>query len=59
LEIIYVALIRHLLEYGDVIWCNCTHYEQLDKIQNECARIATGATKLISLQTLQKEINLE
>jgi hypothetical protein len=49
------------LEYVDVIWCNCTQYEleKLDKIQNECARITTGATKLISLETLQNEINWE
>jgi hypothetical protein len=61
LEIIYIAFIRPILEYGDVIWCICTQYEleQLDKIQNECARIATGATKLISSETLQKEINWE
>jgi hypothetical protein len=61
LEIIYIAFIRPILENGDVIWCNCTQYvlEQLYKIHNKCARIATGAIKLISLETLQKDINLE
>ena len=51
LETIYTCFIRPLLEYGDVIWDNCTLYEknELDKIQNEAARIATGATKLLSL----------
>ena len=46
-EIIYIAFIRPLLEYGDIIWDNCTQYEkkELDKIQNEAARIATGTTK--------------
>ena len=51
LESIYISFIRPLLEYGDTIWDNCTQYEnyELDKIQNEAARIATGATKLVSL----------
>ncbi|MCG7868583.1 MAG: endonuclease/exonuclease/phosphatase family protein [Candidatus Thiodiazotropha taylori] len=58
LEVIYTAFIRPLLEYSDVIWDNCTEYEKndLDKIQNEAARIATGATKLVSLNALSKEI---
>ena len=30
--------------------------QELDKIQNEAARIATGTTKLVSLATLYKEI---
>ena len=52
LEIFYMVFIRPLLEYADVIWDNCTLYEkqELDKIQNEAARIATGTTKLISLE---------
>ena len=39
LETIYIAFIRPLLEYGDVIWDNCTQYEkhELEKIQNEAA----------------------
>ena len=51
LETIYLTFIRPLLEYGDVIFDNCTLYEkqELDKIQNEAARIATGTTKLVSL----------
>ena len=58
LETIYLTFIRPLLEYGDVIFDNCTQYEkqELDKIQNEAARIATGTTKLVSLATLYKEI---
>ena len=58
LETIYIVFIRQLLEYGDVIWDNCTQYEkrELDKIQNEAARIVTGATKLVSLITLYSEI---
>ena len=30
--------------------------QELDKIQNEAARIATGATNLISLENLQEEV---
>ena len=61
LETIYLTFIRPLLGYGDVLWDNCTQYEknELDKIQNEAARIATGATKLISLHTLSNEVKWE
>ena len=59
LETFYLVFIRPILEYGDVIWDNCTQYEknELDKIQNEARRIAIGGTKLISLNALYKETN--
>ena len=55
---LYLSLIRPLLEYSNVAWDNCTDMitNDLDKIQNEAARIATGATKLVSLNALSKEI---
>ena len=55
---VYLSLIRPLLEYSNVAWDNCTDMitNDLDKIQNEAARIATGATKLVSLNALSKEI---
>ena len=58
LETIYLTFIRPLLENGNNIWDNCTEAEkaELDKIQNEAARIATGATKLVSIKNLNKEI---
>ena len=58
LEIIYTAFIRPLIEYGDIIWDNCSQYEkeELEKNQNEGARIATGATRHVSLSVLSKEI---
>ena len=58
LETIYIAFIRPLLEYADVIWDNCSQYEkdELEKVQIEAARISTGATKLISISNLYKEI---
>ena len=59
LETFYLVFIRPILEYGDVIWINCTRYEknELDKIQHEAGRIAIGATKLICLNALYKETN--
>lgn len=61
LEIIYTAFIRPLLEYGDVIWDNCLQYEkqEIEKIQLEAARIATGTTKLVSINALYKEVGWE
>ena len=39
------------------MWNNCTQYEsnELDKIQNEAARIVIGANKLASIDSLHKE----
>ena len=61
LEIIYTAFIRPLLEYGDVIWDNCLQYEkqEIENIQLEAARIATGTTKLFSINVLYKEVGWE
>ena len=58
LETIYMAFIRPLIEYGDIIWDNCSQYEkqELDKIQNEAARITTGTTRLVSIRAPCKEI---
>ena len=57
LEIIFTTFIRPLLEYGDIIWDNCTQFEkqEIEKIQIEAARIATGTTKLVSLNALYQE----
>ena len=61
LEIIYFTFIRPLLEYANVVWNNCKQYEklELDKIQNEAARIVTGTTKLISIQSLYDDTKWE
>ena len=61
LEIIYTVFIRPVLEYGNGIWDNCTQYEKddLEKIQIEAARIATGTTKLVSIENLCSEIGWE
>ena len=54
LQSIYFAFIRPVLEYADVVWDNCTKYEEeeLKKIQLEAARIVTGTTKLVSIDKL-------
>ena len=56
-DIIYTSLIRPILEYADVVWCNLTKYEEdeLEKIQIEAARIVIGATKLVSHDNLYRE----
>ena len=58
LETVYLTFIRPILEYGDTIWDNCTQYEknELEKIQNEAARIVTGTTKLVSIRALYQKI---
>ena len=61
LEIIYTVFIRPILEYCNEMWDNCTQYEKddLEKIQIEAARIATGTTKLVSIENLYSEIGWE
>ena len=61
MKTIYIVFIWPLLEYGYMIWDNCTQYEknELDKIQNEAARRATGTTKLVSMHALYSEIRWE
>ena len=53
LQIIYFSFIRPILEYGDVIWDNLSQELecQLDKVENEAARIVTDCTKLVSILT--------
>ena len=43
------------------MWYNCTQYEKnkLNNIQNEAARIVTGATKLASIDSLDTETGWE
>ena len=61
LQTIYISFIRPVLEYADVVWNNCTQYEanELEKIQNEAARIVTGATKLVSIHALLSDVGWE
>ena len=54
LQTIYFSFIRPIIEYADVVWDKYALYEanELEKIQIEAARIATGATKLVSIDSL-------
>ena len=58
LETIYISFIRPILEYADIIWDNCSQQEKqdLEKIQTEAARVATGTTKLVSIQKFYEEV---
>ena len=58
---IFVTFIRPLFEYASVVWDHCTQYENgdLDKIQNEAARIFTGTTKLVSIEALYEDTKWE
>lgn len=57
LAIIYTTFIRPILEYGNVLFDSCTNQErdELEKINQEAARIVTGTTKLVSIQKLMQE----
>ena len=57
LQIIYFSFIMPILEYGDVVWDNFSQglKDQLDKVQNEAARIVTGCTKLVAIRDLYQE----
>ena len=61
LQAIYFSFIRLLLEYADVVWDNCTQHEanELEKIQTKAARIVTGATRLVSIDSLRTETGWE
>ncbi|XP_053402672.1 sacsin-like [Mercenaria mercenaria] len=52
------SFVRPLLEYGDVIWDNCSVElkNDIDAVQTEAARIVTGATKLCNIQTMLSEL---
>ena len=45
LETIYISFIRPLLEYGDIVWSNCTQTEEqlLEAVQLDAARVVTEA----------------
>ena len=61
LEIIYFSFIRPILEYGGIVWNNCSLSEkdEIDKIQHEAERIVTGCTRLVSLHFLHIESGWE
>lgn len=56
-----MAFIRPILEYGDVVWGNCTkeNSELLEKVQIEAARIITGLRVNSSRSILYSELGWE
>ena len=61
LDKMYKLFIRPLLEYGKIIWDNCSQESKkaVENIQLDAARIATGATKVCSVQKLYNETGYE
>jgi len=58
LEKMLMSFIRPLLEYGDIIWDNCTNQQKsnIESVQNEAARIVTGATKYCNVNSMLAEL---
>ena len=58
LERLYFAFIRPILEYGNIIWDNCTNQESdlIESVQYEAARIVTGMRKGTSRLKLYNEL---
>jgi hypothetical protein len=54
-------IIRPILEYADVVWDNKTLFliNKLENVQIEAARIVTGRTRLVSINSLYKETGWE
>ena len=61
LDKMYKVFIRPLLEYGNIIWDNCSqeNKKSLENIQLDALRISTGATKLCSVQKLYNETGFQ
>ena len=61
LEKMYMSFIRPLLEYGDILWDNCTNQQKSDieSVQNEAARIVSGATKYCNIQSMLAKLKWE
>ena len=58
LQTMYFSFIRPALEYADVVWSNCTQQQMnhLQKIQIEVGQIISGATKLVALERLFRDL---
>ena len=58
LERLYIAFIRPILEYGNIIWDNCTQEESdlIESVQQAAARIVTGLRKGTPRWKLYKEL---
>ena len=54
----HFSFIRPALEYADVVWGNCTQQQMnhLEKIQIEAGQINSGATKLVALERIFRDL---
>ena len=61
LDKIYLTFIRHLLEYGNVVWDFKTVYltNKLESAQAEAANVVAEGTRLVSLSKLYGETGWE
>ena len=62
LLIIYKLLVRHYLDYGDVIYdqrYNNSFHQELESIQYNAALAITGAIRCSSREKLYQELGLE
>ena len=55
------TFVRPILEYGIVVWNNCSQYRkyELENIQTQATRIAIEATKFASINILHNETQWE
>ena len=60
LHIIYKTCVRPLLEYADVVWCNCTEHESelIEQVQYNSAITISGAMKGTSRAKILLELAL-
>ena len=61
LACLYKSLIRPIMEYGDLIWDNCTvsNSDLLESVQYESAKVVTGAIAGTSSKSLREELAWE
>ena len=61
LNIMYTSFIRPVLEYGNIIWDNCTEsqVEQLEKVQKRAGRIISGAIVRTPTDIIYQELGWE
>ncbi len=58
---LYKSFIRPTIEYGDIIWDNCTagDSELLESVQYQSAKVVTGAIRGTSSNSLRAELAWE
>ena len=61
LETLYFTFTRQILEYASIVWDNCTQAcrDKLERVQHVAARVVTGATQTVNLNSLYEELKWE